>query len=171
MAWPGFFTHVGPGVLSKFWCHIKKKKNPFAAQRSVRGRNNKTKWCEQKKCRERKKKLIRVHGEFVYTRRVGGVVLKEELDTESKYGLWRQQGGWLQRAGAFWHISGIFMRNDSGIDTIVSVIGHCLRTGWKVGVQSQPSVFGASTFFPFFSFLVNKAQFCQGNQGKKRSHV
>lgn len=49
----------------------------------------------------REKKKICVHGELVYTRRVGGVVLKEELDTESKYGLWRQQGGWLQRAGAF----------------------------------------------------------------------
>lgn len=37
----------------------------------------------------------------MYIRRVGGVVLQEELDTESKYGLSRQQGGWLQRAELF----------------------------------------------------------------------
>lgn len=60
--------------------------------------------------------------DLVSIRRVGGVVLKEELDTESKYGLSRQQGGWLQPGEVFGYISGILMRNDSGFDRIVIVL-------------------------------------------------
>lgn len=51
--------------------------------------------------KKKKKKRICAHREPVVRRRVGAVVLKEELDTESKYGLSRQQGGWLQRAQVY----------------------------------------------------------------------
>lgn len=51
--------------------------------------------------KEEEERRICAHREPVYRRRVGAVVLKEELDTDSKYGLSRQQGGWLQRAQVY----------------------------------------------------------------------